>query len=138
MEEELGPPTDVYSLGVVCYELLTGAPPFQGKKATEVMVQHIYGRPPPLVQLGLAPWVQEVEHLVFWAMSKRPADRPTAAQLRDALASLQQRWDSCAPQEPLARTRPSRVSNAPTLRIASRPPLLWPGPVSRLQEGGER
>ncbi len=47
----LDPRSDLYSLGVTCYQMLSGAPPFTGETALAVAVQHIKSEPRPLEQL---------------------------------------------------------------------------------------
>src|SRR5262249_33977747 len=48
---EVDPRTDIYSLGVTSYHMLAGQPPFRGKTAFEVAVQHVQAEPPPLAQV---------------------------------------------------------------------------------------
>ena len=84
--EPLGTRGDLYALGCVAYEMLTGEPPFGGSTARAVIARHV-GAPPPDVRLlrpvlppGFTPVLQR-------ALAKQPADRfPTAVELSDALA----------------------------------------------------
>ncbi|MDI1462608.1 serine/threonine-protein kinase [Catellatospora sp. KI3] len=82
--EEITATTDVYALGVVAYELLTGRRPFTGDTPLSVALQHVHEPPPPL-----PPDVPEpVRDLVARALAKEPADRwPTAAALAHAAES---------------------------------------------------
>src|SRR5204863_3679846 len=43
--------TDIYSFGVTCYHMLAGQPPFRGKTAFEVAVQHVQGTAQPLAEI---------------------------------------------------------------------------------------
>lgn len=75
--------SDVYSLGVVAYELLTGRPPFTGN-AIRVMAAHVHDEPPDLHE-SRADLSPELVELVERALAKNPADRPTAQAIVDHL-----------------------------------------------------
>ncbi|HEY7348033.1 MAG TPA: serine/threonine-protein kinase [Ktedonobacterales bacterium] len=69
---------DVYSLGAVLYELLSGRPPYTGESTTRVLVQMLDGPPPPLLQINpaLSPAVQTV---VMHALTSQPGERYATA-----------------------------------------------------------
>ena len=77
--------SDVYSLGCVLHEMLTGAPPFSGINAQAVLAQHLTERPPPLRALrGAVP--ARLERVIHTALAKQASERfATAAALREAL-----------------------------------------------------
>jgi serine/threonine-protein kinase len=75
---------DVYSLGVVAFEMLTGRPPFTGS-ATEVMRAHALAEPPAVTALR-ADVGAGLSALVAKCLSKRPEQRPSAADVAEALS----------------------------------------------------
>jgi serine/threonine protein kinase len=73
--------SDLYSLGVTCYHMLSGVPPFRGETALGVAVQHLKSEPPRLETLrpGLPPAIPRIVHRLF---AKDPAQRyATPAEL---------------------------------------------------------
>jgi serine/threonine-protein kinase len=78
--------SDVYSLGCVLYEMLTGAPPFLGRTVTDLVMKIL--RTPPASVGTVNPSVPPaVEQAIARALAKAPADRfPTMRQLAAALA----------------------------------------------------
>ncbi|MEE3286070.1 MAG: serine/threonine-protein kinase, partial [Planctomycetota bacterium] len=83
--------SDIYSLGVTCYHLLAGRPPFRGETAISVAVQHVNKTPSPLAtQRTDLP--RRLCDLVHRMMAKNPDDRvPDATTLLDELDTLQRR-----------------------------------------------
>lgn len=81
---DVGPASDLYSLGVILYELMAGRPPFQGADATETVGMRIHQPAPPLPpDVAVSPELQEV---VLRALERVPAERyATAGAFAEAL-----------------------------------------------------
>ncbi len=77
--------SDIYSLGVTFYEMLSGRRPFHGKSEYEVMTAHLQQEPPPLsTPNGAVPY--SIAAVVSRAMAKQPQDRfQTALEFKTAL-----------------------------------------------------
>jgi serine/threonine protein kinase len=94
--DQLGPPTDVYALGAILYELLTGQPPYVGKGA-KVLVQVIHRAPRAPRQLQ-ADIPAELEAICLRCLQKKPAERyASMAELAEELQRFLQ-------EEPLQTT----------------------------------
>ncbi|APA94736.1 Non-specific serine/threonine protein kinase [Nocardia seriolae] len=80
--EQVDARSDVYSVGCVLYEILTGEPPFTGDSPVAVAYQHV--REDPRLPSQVHPGVpRELDSVVLKAMSKNPANRyQTAAEMR--------------------------------------------------------
>ena len=125
------PASDVYSLGVVAHECLSGARPFLGTNPVAIALAHVREEPPPLPRAIPLP----VRELISSALAKDPEGRPTdsGAFARDAAALRD------APAGPSAGTTPADGTTAdvpapdattlhPTSSAAAGPPP--PAPVT--------
>ena len=78
--EQVDGRSDVYALGVVLYEMLTGTCPFSGRNATEVIAKHI-SAPIPKVSEREPQMPMALVRLVDRMLAKEPSGRPTAVEL---------------------------------------------------------
>lgn len=71
--------SDIYSLGVMIFEMLTGRQPFEGEQAVQIAYQHANDRipAPSSVKPGIPPLLDEI---VLWATARNPKDRPANAK----------------------------------------------------------
>ena len=81
--------TDIYSLGLMTYEMLTGKLPFQGRTQQEMMIARLKSDPTPLRKMRPElDFPESVERVLNKAMQRNPDDRyQTAVEFAEALAS---------------------------------------------------
>ncbi len=82
--------TDLYALGGVAYELLTGKPVFEGKSVIEICSDHLHTEPMPPSERLDQPIDDDLEAIVMQCLEKKPEDRPPDARaLRRALLACE-------------------------------------------------
>ncbi|MBK6461699.1 MAG: protein kinase [Myxococcales bacterium] len=111
----VGPEADIYAVGIMLFEALTGTTPFDSSGASGLMVQHMFVDPPRLAESGVKPEVSRgLEELVARALAKRPEDRPTARAMREELTSVFRGTDfaAFADRGALERSRMAALSRS--------------------------
>ncbi|TAM62951.1 serine/threonine-protein kinase [Mycobacterium sp.] len=140
-EQALGhdatPSSDVYSLGVVGYEVVSGKRPFTGDGALTVAMKHIKEPPPPLPP-ELPPNVRE---LIEITLVKNPAMRyRSGGPFADAVAAVRAGRRPPRPSQspPPGRASPAAIPSSPTTRAAAVSPRSAAPRRSRPTTGGHR
>lgn len=80
----VGPPSDIYALGCVLYEMLTGRTPFT-ESASRSFRDHHVNTAPPSLRPGRPDVPAALDDLVLAMLAKAPAGRPSAANVYEAL-----------------------------------------------------
>ncbi len=132
--EETGPKSDLYSLGVVLYETVSGRLPFQGDNPVTVALKHVQGPPPALCKDNpVIP--QRLEEIIFKALAKDPAQRfQSAREMQKALSE-----GSLLAGDSIAADELTRELHLPRAQAASAPGRPGqPGPLPAVAGCGRR
>src|SRR5262245_55099630 len=125
--EEMDHRGDLYSVGVILYELLAGRLPFAGPTTMDILLAHATELPPMFADIGAANWVpRPIEEVVRCCLAKDAADRPQSARdlaerYETALAhEVVVQEESLGPAHPRADI-PEEASAEPAVEVTAPP-----------------
>jgi serine/threonine-protein kinase len=122
------PSTDIYSLGIVAYEALTGKRPFTGESQMVIAMAQINDKPPAMGD----DIDKRVQELIMSCLAKKPNQRPgSAMDLSNRAKSLRLQLEGVPPTEVFnqdqAQTVKTRlIDKDPITEPAEKPPIIWP------------
>ncbi len=106
-EAPVAPASDVYGLGIVWYQMMTGQMPWAARTSTGLIQAHMVYAPAPLPPIGGLP--DRLRELCMACLAKSPADRPSSHRLDDELAPfLREPAAAGAVTQPIAAGRGGR------------------------------
>ncbi len=132
-DRDLSPASDVYSAGVMLWELLAGEPPFTGASLIDIVNAHL-SRPIPAPRRALRGAPPDLRRLAVWMLRKEPGARPRDARI--ARARLARRAGSPIVARLAARARSGRVLHA-TTALALSATVAWLLPCKVESQAGE-
>ena len=141
----ISPQTDLYAIGCVIFEMVTGKRVFKGENTLQTMWMHVEDKPP--VPSSLRPDIPpELDDAILWALEKEPSNRPpSAAELKERLAQIRSMFAPTGQFTPVpgpggyapigaGGTPPPSGRNrvlggTPAPRSGGQPPLRTPAPA---------
>ncbi|MCG8455636.1 MAG: protein kinase, partial [Holophagales bacterium] len=145
LDRDVGPRSDLFSLGVLLYEILTSRSPFKGRRSIETLQRVLHHHPPSVRQLGLRV-PRRLSDLVDQLLEKKPDDRPiSAAAVEAELKRIEAAFPGIgpAPRAKEESVAPSSGSHEDRRLLRGDPEPHSPGKVSSWKQasthpGGSR
>jgi len=135
---ELDCRSDVYSLGVVLYEMITGQRPFESRSQFDVIQAHVMRPPPPLEDLR-EDLPESLRLAVMRSLEKFPDERFTsAAEFREALESARREVQAAHSAPKQLKVRPPMEDLEDIVRAKKAPPILAPSRRNAKRVQGEK
>lgn len=135
--QEVGPMTDLYALGVVTFEMVTGRLPFTGSSPVDLLMKHVEARPPRPSEFvpDLPP---ALDAFILQMLTKDPETRPNSAdplrqqlnKLRRSLRATRSNPSALSPMHEKPRVADDASSRRPTTPVAV-PPELSAKPLEK-------
>ncbi|MBD3674169.1 MAG: protein kinase [Planctomycetaceae bacterium] len=125
--KNIGAKADLYSLGCVMFETLTGKPPFDGNSPAEILDQHLHKVPPRVSSIAFD-CPSDLDELVSSLLQKDPGKRPANAE------AVQQKLENISPVKMVNVTQASSAGDEPTIAAIDTPSVkkfelsLWTAP----------
>ncbi|WP_244225093.1 serine/threonine-protein kinase, partial [Corallococcus sicarius] len=132
--QSVGPMTDLYAMGVVTFEMVTGRLPFIGSSPVDLLMKHVEARPPRPSEF-VSDLPPAVDAFILQMLTKDPETRPNSAdalrqhlvKLRRTLRATRTNPTAVAPTEESApKPRPAVVSDADARRPTTEVPAPFP------------